>query len=578
MPMNHRGLRHRASWRTIGILLASSGVFVAVPASLMAHQPTSTSTSPSLSTTTQATTTQATTTQPIVDATVTEQRLSSLDPRLAQIPVNARVVHVNPTLGNDTDGSGSEANPYQTITRALTTVGNDDVFPTVIQLAPGSYTQDTGEQFPLTLKPKVILRGDEPNQGSTVLLIGGGNIISPTFSRQNVTITALEDSQIRGLTITNPYTRGTAVWVESTNPVIRDNTFTRSLRDGVFVTGTGDPVIEDNLFQENSGNGIAVAKDATGTIRDNTFTDTGFAIAVSQEAAPLIEENVIRNNVDGIVVSNNARPRLRGNVIQNNQRDGVVAIANANPDLGTGESAGENIISDNGRYAVYNATRSNTIMAVGNQIDESEIEGSVEFVARTIATGFPDTLGHWAEDYIAALASREIIGGFLDGTYRPDEPVTRAQFAAIINKAFAPPPERPAANFGDVDRSFWGYQAIQTAYQGGFVAGYPGNVFRPSQNIPRVQALVALANGLKFEGGNATVLAKYADSGQVPDWAIPSIAAATQRNLVVSYPNVGVLNPNVNASRADIAAFVYQALVNAGEADPIPSRYVVTYP
>ena len=490
-----------------------------------------------------------------------------------QIPVNARVIHVNPTLGSDTGGDGGERTPYQTITYALRQAS--DSGDTVIQLAPGSYTKDTGEQFPLTLKPGVILRGDEANEGSTVLLIGGGDLISPTFSRQNVTIAALEDSQIRGLTITNLNTRGTGIWVESSDPDILNNTFRNSLRDGVFVTGTGNPTIESNTFENNDGNGVAVAKDATGIIQNNTFMNTGFAIAVSQNAAPLIDSNRIQENVDGIVVSNDARPILRGNTIQDNQRDGVVAISNANPDLGTGESPGENIIQDNGRYAVYNATRSNTILAVGNQINESEIEGAVEFVARVVATGFPDTQGHWAEEYIAALAAQEIIGGFPDGSYRPNDPVTRAQFAAIITKAFDPPAERPTPSFVDVSRSFWGHGAIQTAYQGGFVAGYPGNIFRPDQQIPRVQALVALANGLKFAGGNTNALAAYGDGSQVPDWAIPSIAAATEQGLVVNYPTVGQLNPNVNASRADIAAFVYQALVNAGKADPISSPYLV---
>ena len=506
------------------------------------------------------------------EASLTHQFGSSAALTAQQIPVNARVIHVNPTLGSDTDGDGGERTPYQTITYALQQAGDN----TVIQLAPGSYTKDTGEQFPLTIKPGVILRGDEPNQGSTVSLIGGGNIISPTFSRQNVTIAALEDSQIRGLTITNPNVRGTGVWVESSDPVIRNNTFKNNHRDGVFVTGTGNPTIERNIFVENGGNGVAVAKESTGTIQQNTFMNTGFAIAISQNATPLIDNNIIQNNVDGIVISNDARPILRGNTIQDNQRDGVVAISNANPDLGTGDSPGDNIIQGNGRYAVYNATRSNTILAVGNQIDETAIEGAVEFVARVVATGFPDTQGHWAEDYIAALAAEEIIGGFPDGTYRPNDPVTRAQFAAIITKAFAPPAERSATSFGDVSRSFWGYDAIQTAYRGGFVAGYPGNIFRPNQQIPRVQALVALANGLKFAGGNASALSTYGDGNQVPNWAVPSIAAATEQGLVVNYPIVGSLNPNVNASRADIAAFVYQALVNAGKADPISSPYIVT--
>ncbi|MEB3229512.1 MAG: DUF1565 domain-containing protein [Leptolyngbyaceae bacterium] len=493
---------------------------------------------------------------------------------VAQVPVNARFIYVNPILGSDTDGSGSEGQPYRTITHALEQAEGS----TVIELASGSYTADTGEQFPLTVKPDIILRGDESNQGSTVLVIGGGTVISPTFARQNVTLVALEGSQIRGLTITNPYTRGTGVWVESANPELRNNTFTRSLRDGVFITGTGNPLIEDNVFRNNDGNGIAVAKDATGTIRDNVFEDTGFGIAISQNAAPLIEDNLIQNNVDGVVVSNNGRPQLRGNVIRGNQRDGVVAIANANPDLGNGESDGGNVITGNGRYAIYNATSSNIIFAVGNQVDERAIQGAVEFVARTIATGFADTRGHWAEDYISALAERDIIGGFPDGTYRPNDPVTRAQFAAIIAKAFTPAAERGAIAFTDVQTTFWGYQAIQTAYRGGFVAGYPDNSFRPELRIPRVQALVALANGLGLSAASTSSLTKYRDASQIPDWAALSIAAATERDLVVSYPDVTVLNPNVNATRADIAAFVYQALVSSGSADPISSGYIVDYP
>ncbi|MEB3359066.1 MAG: DUF1565 domain-containing protein [Synechococcales bacterium] len=493
---------------------------------------------------------------------------------VAQVPVNARTIYVNPALGTDTPESGRENSPYRTISYALQQVPAGQ--NTVVQLAPGSYTRDTGEAFPLALKPGVILRGNESNQGQTVLIIGGGNLVSPTFARQNVTLLAANDSQIRGVTITNPNTRGTGVWVESSNPTIRDNTFSNSLREGVFVTGVGNPTIEDNLFTNNDANGVSVAREASGTIRSNEFRDTGFGVAVSDDAAPRIERNQIFDNVDGIVVSNRGRPILRRNVIQNSRRDGVVAIGEARPDLGTEADPGENIIANNGRYAVYNATRANTIMAIGNQMNEADISGEVVFVAKAI--GFPDVQGHWAQAYIEALAEREVIGGFPDGTYRPNDPVTRAQFAAIVSKAFAPAPQRPQTNFVDVSRSFWGFDAVQIAYQGGFLTGYPGQIFLPNQEIPRVQALVSLASGLAISSDDLSALNKFADAGQIPNWASGAIAAATQRNLVVNYPDTQSLNPNLNATRADIAAFVYQALVNAGEAEPISSPYLVTYP
>ncbi|MGB3493210.1 MAG: DUF1565 domain-containing protein [Elainellaceae cyanobacterium] len=512
-------------------------------------------------------------------AAIANQGYRSTDPVLAQIPVNARVIHVNPALGNDQTGQGLDTSPFRTISYALTQVTDN----TVIQLAPGSYTADTGETFPLILPSGVILRGNESTQGQTVLVLGGGDFISPTFSRQSMTILATGNSQIRGITVTNPRTRGTGVWVEEGTPTIRDSTFTNSLRDGVFISGTGNPTIEDNVFANNDGNGISVARRAQGTIRDNDFQSTGFGIAVGDSATPLIVDNRILNNVDGVVVSNEARPVLRRNAIQNNQRDGVVAIANALPDLGMSEDdPGENVIRDNARYDIYNATRSNTLFAVGNDVNPSNISGSVEFVARAVDLGggsrFFDVQGHWAQSYIEALASLDVIGGFPDGSYRPNDPVTRAQFAAIVNQAFSPSPKRSSRSFADVRSNFWAYDAIQTAYQGDFLSGYPGGIFRPQQAIPRVEVLVALASGLGLNAGQTAALGKYNDAARIPAWATGAIAAATEEEIVVNYPTVAQLNPTQNATRADVAAFVYQALVNAGQADPIESPYVVTYP
>jgi hypothetical protein len=269
---------------------------------------------------------------------------------------------------------------------------------------------------------------------------------------------------------------------------------------------------------------------------------------------------------------------LRKNVIENNQRNGVVVTGDAKPNLGTADSQGENRIRNNGSYDLNNTTRSNTIVAVGNDIDQKRIRGAVDFVAATVGTGFSDIQGHWAQAYIQALAAKEIIAGFNDGTFRPSEPVTRAQFAAIISKAFAPAPERPASNFVDVRSNFWAYQAIQTAYRGGFLSGYPGQVFRPDERIPKVQALVSLVSGLKLRSENTSMLSVYNDAAQIPNYALTAIAGATDKGLVVNYPTVSQLNPNQNATRAEVAAFVYQSLVNAGRVEAIPSPYIVKKP
>lgn len=490
----------------------------------------------------------------------------------APVPTTGQVIYVNPETGSDSTEAGTSAVPLKTITAAL----NQAQPGTIIQLAPGKYTSDSGEVFPLTIKSGVILRGDESSKGQNIVITGGGNFVSPTFARQNVTLLAQKDTTITGVTVTNPNTRGTALWIESANPTVTNSTFANSNRDGVFITGTATPKIEANVFTKNGGNGISVARAAAGEIRNNVFESTGFGLAIGGTSTPLVENNQIRQNKDGIYVSESGRPILRNNVIEKNDRDGVVATVNAQPDLGTAESSGQNSIRGNKRYAVYNATRNNTLVAVGNDIDRKKISGKVDFVAAQIA--LRDIKGLWAQPYIQALAAQNIIAGFPDGTFRPDEPVTRAQFATIVSKAFAPQPQRPAVNFTDVSPKFWAAQAIQTAYRGGFVAGYPGGLFQPQQPIPRVQALVSLASGLKLNANNPKAVSVYTDAAQIPEYATGAVAAATQRQLVVNYPTPNQLNPNREATRAEIAAFVYQALVNSGRAKPIASPYLVRVP
>lgn len=198
---------------------------------------------------------------------------------------------------------------------------------------------------------------------------------------------------------------------------------------------------------------------------------------------------------------------------------------------------------------------------------------------------FPDIQGNWARSFIEALAARGIIKGFPDGTFRPDEPVTRVQFAAMIRQAFQRAPKRPATQFVDVPGTFWGFEAVQAAYQLGFLEGYPNSIFQPGQNIPRVQVLVSLATGLELTPPSqvASVLnTNFQDASQIPDFARNQVASATINQLVVNYPNVALLNPNQVATRADVAAFIYQALVKDGALPAVPptdvaSRYVVGY-
>lgn len=194
------------------------------------------------------------------------------------------------------------------------------------------------------------------------------------------------------------------------------------------------------------------------------------------------------------------------------------------------------------------------------------------------STRFSDvSSNYWASNYINALVSRGVIAGFPDGTFKPDAPVTRAQFSSMVQGAFDKGAIRNSVNFIDVPSNHWARRSIDNSYRTGFLSGYPGNIFRPEQNIPREQVLVSLANGLDYSANQSVnqVLSYYNDQGGISSYARPSIAAATEKSMVVNYPVLKNLNPQRNATRAEVAAFIYQALVAQGQAPEIASAYIV---
>lgn len=193
-------------------------------------------------------------------------------------------------------------------------------------------------------------------------------------------------------------------------------------------------------------------------------------------------------------------------------------------------------------------------------------------------TRFSDTQGHWAQSCIQSLAQRNIINGYPNGEFRPNAPVTRAEYATMVVNAFPKAKrDRNARSFSDVQSNYWAANAIRTASQTGFLTGYPSGEFRPTQQIPRTQVLVSLNNGLAYTptgSVNATLGNTYADASAIPSYARGAIAAATQNQLVVNYPDVRYLNPNSRATRAEVATFLCQALKTPQQASLISGQYI----
>lgn len=186
----------------------------------------------------------------------------------------------------------------------------------------------------------------------------------------------------------------------------------------------------------------------------------------------------------------------------------------------------------------------------------------------------------WGRSFINVLSSRGIIRGFPDYSFRPNQPVNRAEFAAILEQAFDKDLGKTAIEFQDVPAKFWATPVINKAISSGFLSGYPDKTFKPDQKITRVQVLVALVTGLNLKAPAAAdkILNVYQDAKDIPKYAIDKIAAATANGLVVNYPDATVFAPNKEATRAEVAAMVHQALVRTGSLQPLPSQTIVQSP
>ncbi|MBD2359068.1 DUF1565 domain-containing protein [Tolypothrix sp. FACHB-123] len=291
------------------------------------------------------------------------------------------VLFVNPGIGEDKEGNGGERNPFKTITQALQKATPN----TVITLSPGTYSSETGEAFPLILRQGVSILGDGNNQGQGITIQGGGEYLSRSYGGQNVTIVGANQANVTGVTVSNPNPRGYGLWIESSSLVVSHNTFTGNTQDGVFVTGSATPTISQNNFYRNGANGITLAGTSQAQVRENTFQETGYGINIAQNAAPVILNNQIQRNRSGIIVQANARPVLRQNIIEGNKEDGIVAIAQAMPDLGNNAEPGSNKFRNNARYDINANAAKQVITAVGNNLASDRIAGRVNIqVPRTL--------------------------------------------------------------------------------------------------------------------------------------------------------------------------------------------------
>jgi S-layer homology domain len=236
--------------------------------------------------------------------------------------------------------------------------------------------------------------------------------------------------------------------------------------------------------------------------------------------------------------------------------------------------------ADNGNFfgAVLPAAGVGAIVAGAAPSPAPIAPAPVVPAAPAAVESFPDVPpDYWARPFVEALAKRGIAVGSPDGSFRPDEPVTRAEFAALLQKSFDQQESQGTIAFTDVPADFWATPSIDAAVRQGFLKGYPSGDFQPNKQISRLEVLLSLVNGLGLPRPDKPeeVVTLFKDSAKIPQWAVPATGTAAESNIVVNYPSLDQLKPEQPTTRAEVAALIYQALVASGKVEQIPSQYIV---
>jgi hypothetical protein len=181
-----------------------------------------------------------------------------------------------------------------------------------------------------------------------------------------------------------------------------------------------------------------------------------------------------------------------------------------------------------------------------------------------------DIKGHWAEDDISTMLGTGVVGGYPDGTFKPNRSITRAEFTTIVNRAFGTFDESAEAAFTDVKKSDWYYRQAASGKAAGFISGYPDGTFKPNTAITREQSAVILANLLQLNGEEGAV--QFTDAAEVSAWAKQSVKAVSDARIVGGYPD-GTFKPLQSITRAETVVIVQRALAFSPDiTEPEPEK------
>lgn len=190
----------------------------------------------------------------------------------------------------------------------------------------------------------------------------------------------------------------------------------------------------------------------------------------------------------------------------------------------------------------------------------------------TSSTTFPDIpTKEPFREAILELISKKVISGYPDGTFKPDKSVTRAELAVmLIKSAGISPKSLSVSPFKDVKSTHWAYGSICAAYEKGWLKGYPDGTFKPDNSVTRAELAALLIGAKNLTEKAKKITESYIffanDEHLIPKWALGSLTLAyapeCQYLLAREGADGPILAPISEATRSEVAAALWRAFLN----------------
>ena len=146
-----------------------------------------------------------------------------------------------------------------------------------------------------------------------------------------------------------------------------------------------------------------------------------------------------------------------------------------------------------------------------------------------------DVATHWAKAQITDWANKGLVKSYPDGSFKPDNNISRAEFMALVNGAFGYK-DKAVIDYKDVSADKWFADTVAVAKAAGYITGYSDGTMKPNNYITRQEAAIIIMKIKKLQE-NATGADSFGDAAGIPGWSKGAVGAVASANIMGGYPD-----------------------------------------